>query len=81
MAFFTYITASKPYGTLYTGSTDDIWQSVVEHREKTRPGFTQKYGVTRLVWVEVHGSRDELSGASDRSRNGDVTGRSNLLGR
>ena len=51
--------ASKPYGTLYAGSTDDVWQRVVEHREKTRPGFTQKYGVARLVWVEVHGSRDE----------------------
>jgi predicted GIY-YIG superfamily endonuclease len=32
LAFFTYIMASKPYGTLYTGYTDDIWRRVAEHR-------------------------------------------------
>jgi putative endonuclease len=59
VAFFTYIMASKPYATLYVGSTDDIWQRVLQHREMTLPGFTQKYNVTRLAWVEVHGSRHE----------------------
>ena len=59
MAFFTYIMASKPYGTLYAGSTDDIWNRVSEHRQGCRPGFTRKYGVVRLVWVETYPSRDE----------------------
>jgi putative endonuclease len=51
--------ASKPYGTLYTGSTDDIWRRMAEHRAMEKPGFTQQYGVTRLVWVEQHESRDQ----------------------
>ena len=49
MAFFTYIMASRPYGTLYTGYTDDIWRRVTEHRAMENPSFTEKYGVTRLV--------------------------------
>ena len=57
MAFFTYIMASKPYGTLYTGYTDDIWRRVAEHRAMEHPSFTQKYGVARLVWVEQHEGR------------------------
>ena len=65
MAFFTYMMASRPYGTLYAGSTDDIWRRVAEHRAMETPGFTEKYGVTRLVWVEQHESRD---GAFRRER-------------
>ena len=57
MAFVTYIMASRPYGTLYTGSTDNIWRRVAEHRAVENPCFTQKYGVTRLVWVEQHENR------------------------
>ncbi len=57
MAFYTYILASAPHGTLYTGSTDDLTRRVSEHREKIRAGFTAKYGVTQLVWYEVHDTR------------------------
>ncbi|MDR6532945.1 putative endonuclease [Caulobacter rhizosphaerae] len=57
MAFVTYIMASKPCGALYTGSTDNIWRRVAEHRDMENPCFTQKYGVTRLVWVEQHENR------------------------
>ena len=37
--FYVYILASRPNGTLYTGSTDDLLKRVVEHREKLRGGF------------------------------------------
>ena len=56
--FFVYILTSKRNGTLYTGSTDDLKRRVWEHKEKTRPGFTSKYGVDRLVWYEEHDERD-----------------------
>ncbi|MGW8706340.1 GIY-YIG nuclease family protein [Brevundimonas sp. NPDC055814] len=55
--FYVYILASRPNGTLYTGSTDDLLKRIVEHREKLRGGFTAKYDVSRLVWYEVHDSR------------------------
>jgi putative endonuclease len=57
MAFYTYTLASRPYGTLYTGSTDDLHKRVWEHQEKVFPGFTAKYGVDRLVWCESHDTR------------------------
>jgi len=56
--FYTYIVASKRNGTLYTGSTDSITKRIYEHREKLRPGFTAKYGVSILVWYEPHDTRD-----------------------
>ncbi|MNT28011.1 GIY-YIG nuclease superfamily protein [compost metagenome] len=59
MYFYTYILAGRRNGVLYTGSTDDLLKRVVEHREKLRGGFTAKHGVSRLVWFECHGTRDE----------------------
>jgi putative endonuclease len=58
MSFYVYIVASAPYGTLYIGSTDNLAKRVHEHREKMRPGFTAKYGVSRLVWFENFESRE-----------------------
>ena len=59
MYFYTYILASRRNGTLYTGSTDDLLKRVVGHQEKLRRGFTARHGVARLVWFELHGTRDE----------------------
>jgi putative endonuclease len=50
---YVYILASKPYGTLYIGVTNDIDRRVFQHREGTASRFTKRYGVTRLVWFEV----------------------------
>lgn len=58
MYFHTYILASRRNGTLYTGSTDDLSRRVWEHKEKIRPGFTSKYGVTMLVWCEAIETRE-----------------------
>ena len=57
--FFTYILASRRYGTLYCGHTDDLWRRLQEHREGRFGGFTKKYGVHILVWFEVHPTREE----------------------
>jgi putative endonuclease len=45
--------ASGRNGTLYTGVTSDLARRAYEHRAGARPGFTKRYGVTRLVWYEV----------------------------
>lgn len=59
MAFYTYIMASGRNGTLYTGSTDDVIARAWSHKTKLKSGFTSKYGVDKLVWFELHGSRHE----------------------
>ena len=65
MAFYVYLLASRRNGTLYVGSTEGLVMRVSQHREKSRPGFTARYGVTRLVWFEVHDTR---SSAFQRER-------------
>jgi putative endonuclease len=62
---FVYLLASKPYGTLYVGSTFDLPRRVFEHKTRAIPGFTAKYRVDRLVWFEAH---EGLEGALIRER-------------
>ena len=51
---YLYILASKPYGTLYTGVTSNLPERLQQHRIGAASAFTKKYGVTRLVYYEVH---------------------------
>jgi putative endonuclease len=53
MPYYVYMLASRPRGTLYIGVTGDLVRRVFEHRCGAVPGFTRRYGVTRLVWFEV----------------------------
>jgi len=57
--FYTYISASKRNGTLYTGHTDDIGARAEQHLHGTFKGFSQQYGCKYIVWFEAHASRDE----------------------
>jgi len=52
--YFVYIMTSKT-GTLYTGMTNDIIRRVYEHKHKLRAGFTARYNINRLVYVETYG--------------------------
>ena len=54
--FYVYLLASKPYGTLYVGVTSDLVKRVFEHKSKAVRGFTARYGVDALVWLEAHDS-------------------------
>jgi len=51
---WVYILASKRNGTLYVGVTSDLAQRITQHRSRQVEGFTQKYDVTVLVYVERH---------------------------
>ncbi len=50
--YYVYIVASKRYGTLYIGMTNDLKRRVHQHKEKMIDGFTQDYDVNTLVWYE-----------------------------
>ena len=47
--------ASKKNGMLYTGVTGDLIKRVYQHKKDLIPGFTNKYGVHKLVYFEQHG--------------------------
>ncbi len=57
--YFVYILASGLGGTLYIGVTNDLVRRVSEHQSGLVPGFTQKYGVVRLVYFEEFGDINE----------------------
>jgi putative endonuclease len=46
--------ASKPFGTLYVGMTNDVVFRAYQHREGLMDGFTKRYGVKMLVYYEEH---------------------------
>jgi len=50
--YFVYIMTNKMNGTLYTGFTNNLLRRVIEHKRKDIKGFTQKYGLDKLVWYE-----------------------------
>ncbi len=51
--FYVYILASQRRGTLYIGVTTDLTKRVYEHKNGLVDGFTNKYGVHRLVYYEI----------------------------
>ena len=50
---------NRPNGTLYIGVTTTITTRAWQHKTGAVRGFTKKYGLTRLVYVETHGSIGE----------------------
>ena len=57
--YYVYILASKIRGTLYIGITNDLQRRVYEHKNGVVKGFTQKYGVHKLMYFETFKNIDE----------------------
>ncbi|MGJ5040573.1 MULTISPECIES: GIY-YIG nuclease family protein [unclassified Bradyrhizobium] len=66
MAYWVYILASKPGGTLYVGVTNDLVRRVYEHREGLAESFTRRYGIKRLVYFGAH---ETIAAALQREKN------------
>jgi putative endonuclease len=54
MSYYVYILCSQRNGTLYIGATNDIVRRIYEHKTKMLKGFTEKYEVDKLVYVETY---------------------------
>lgn len=57
--YFVYILASRHYGTLYIGVTNDLHRRMIEHRSGEVPGFTKRYRVTKLMHYETFSDIDQ----------------------
>ena len=61
MAYYVYLLASKKYGTLYLGVTNDLVRRVYEHRNNFVDGHTKRYHIHQLVYFEVYSTaRDAI---------------------
>ena len=65
MPAYIYIMTNKPYGVLYIGVTTDIARRVYEHKNHLLAGFTARYKLHQLVYVEQH---DEIETAILREK-------------
>jgi putative endonuclease len=65
-AAWIYIMTNQPNGILYLGVTSALVQRVYQHRHGLIDGFTKRYGLTRLVYVEPHA---DIASAIQRERN------------
>jgi putative endonuclease len=51
--YYVYILTTKDNTVLYTGVTNDISRRTEEHKAHAVTGFTRRYNVDKLVYVEV----------------------------
>ncbi|MEZ5947036.1 MAG: GIY-YIG nuclease family protein [Hyphomonas sp.] len=58
MAFYVYLLANRKNGAIYCGHTDDISRRVWQHREGKGAAHTRRHEIKRLVWYELHDTRD-----------------------
>jgi len=49
---YTYIITNRKNGTLYVGVTNNIDRRIYEHKHKLVEGFSKKYDLTELVYLE-----------------------------
>jgi putative endonuclease len=54
MSAWVYIMTNQKDGVLYVGVTSDLPKRIHEHRTSALEGFSQRYGLKRLVYVEEH---------------------------
>ena len=57
--FYVYIITNQKNGTLYIGHTDNLPKRIDEHEREVFKGFSQKYGLKRLVWYQTFETREE----------------------
>ena len=51
--YYVYILTNKTNTVLYTGITNDLEKRLWEHRTGIGSKFTLKYGLQKLVYVEI----------------------------
>ncbi len=61
-----YLITNKPNGVLYTGVTSNIARRAWEHREGVADGFTKRYDIKRIVYIERH---EDIRVAIQREKN------------
>ena len=64
--YYVYIITNKFNTVYYTGITNNIIRRMNEHKNKLIDGFTRKYNVDKLVWVELFNTPEEAINAEKK---------------
>ncbi len=57
--YYVYILTNKSNTTLYVGVTNDIIRRVEEHKNKKLEGFSSRYNLNKLVYLETTNSIED----------------------
>ena len=63
--YHVYIMTNEYNTVLYTGVTSNVAKRVYEHKNKLIDGFTKRYSITKLVYVEEY---NDVNGALRREK-------------
>ena len=56
--YYVYIITNRSK-TLYTGITNNLARRIYEHKHKLIDGFTKKYNIDKLVYMELFTNPDD----------------------
>ena len=60
--FYVYIITNDSNKVLYIGITNNLHRRIYEHKNKLIEGFTKKYNLTKLIYLEYsNNSKDAIS--------------------
>jgi len=77
---YVYIATNTDKRALYVGVTDDLRRSVREHRSGLAGGFSAKYEVDRLVYVESSPDMKTAAGRKKEIRKLDREEKNRMIG-
>ncbi|MCK5028277.1 MAG: GIY-YIG nuclease family protein [Bacteroidales bacterium] len=63
--FYVYVITNKINSVLYIGVTNNLERRIFEHKNKSVPGFTQKYNIDKLIHFEHY---DNINDAIRREK-------------
>lgn len=64
--YYLYIITNRKNGTIYTGVTGNLEKRVFEHKHKLVDGFSKKYSLGTLVYIETFQYIDDAISAEKR---------------
>ena len=50
--YYVYIASNQWHSVIYTGVTNNIYRRMDEHRRKVVKGFTSKYNINKLLFIQ-----------------------------
>ncbi len=78
-SYYVYIATNKYNTVFYVGVTNDVLRRMCEHKNKTTKGFTSKYNINRLVWIEGFGSIEDAIAREKQLKNWHKQWKINLI--
>ena len=52
--YYVYILTTRKNTALYVGVTSNLQKRIWEHKQKLADGFTKRYNIDKLVYVETY---------------------------